>query len=160
MEKQGKILAGWAGATGGDGTEGGGHVGSLIDELMVKGVGGGSGGWNAKNADRDTWCLCPLGADGMDLCVCKFPSIINCRCSYGSKESRNLSQLLMPMQNAAKSLFRLIFSCLIFEMEICCLLPFSVFEVSSSCVCRLQLFERLDGGRSSLGCPGICSECP
>lgn len=39
MEKQGKILAGWAGATGGDGTEGGGHVGSLIDELMVKGVG-------------------------------------------------------------------------------------------------------------------------
>lgn len=49
MEKQGKILAGWAGATGGDGTEGGGHVGSLIDELMVKGVGvwvgvGGGGG--------------------------------------------------------------------------------------------------------------------
>lgn len=40
MEKQGKILAGWAGATGGDGTEGGGHVGSLIQGLMVKGVGG------------------------------------------------------------------------------------------------------------------------
>lgn len=40
MEKQGKILAGWAGATGGDGTEGGGHVGSLIDQLMVKGVRG------------------------------------------------------------------------------------------------------------------------
>lgn len=30
MEKQGKILAGWAGARAEDGTEGGGHVGSLI----------------------------------------------------------------------------------------------------------------------------------
>lgn len=36
--KGGEILAGWAEATGGDGTEGGGHVGSLIDRLMAKGV--------------------------------------------------------------------------------------------------------------------------
>lgn len=38
MEKQGKLLAGWVGAAGGDGTEGGGHVGSLTDQLMGKGV--------------------------------------------------------------------------------------------------------------------------
>lgn len=52
MEKQGKILAGWAGATGGDGTEGGGHVGSLIDELMVKGVGVGGWEWWMKRQKR------------------------------------------------------------------------------------------------------------
>lgn len=71
MEKQEKILTGWAGATGGDGTEGGGgHVGSLIDQLMVKGVRGEK--WNGDNTDRDKWCFCRLGADGMELNVCKF----------------------------------------------------------------------------------------
>lgn len=41
MEEQGKMPAGWAGSTGGDGTEAGGHVASWIDQLMVKGLSGG-----------------------------------------------------------------------------------------------------------------------